>query len=498
MGLLASKGHLHDPFGTRAAGVPLTKSGRQRNVGKMLTGGGNLLPVTAVALMTLSACAEASSPQPIVNAPSPTARATPSPLVTEARTFPPPSAPSTTARVTPAGRPPGGPVFYPASATQSPITNAGAANLRARAIAGSHAPNVFAKVGESNTVSTSFLHCFAGSKVGLGAATSLQATLDHFRGGHAAGTTPFDRVSLAASVGWSASAPLQGDPPYLAKELAAIDPRFAIVMFGTNDIQTRNLDAYADNMLTLVDALLAANVVPIVSSIPPRNDDATADLEVPTYVAVARGVAQGREIPFVDLERELRALPGHGLGGDGIHMNTAPTGACDLTTGGLAYGFNVRNLVTLTAFDRLRRAAFDSAPAPDPAALVIVGTGSPTDPIVVPGLPFSDVRNTKSHGQKVAASYSCGTQNEGGPEIYYRLDLAQPTKVRAVVLDRGDADIDVHLLGASPSADRCVARDNREIVADLAAGTHWFSLDTFVSGAGKELAGEYVFVILPG
>lgn len=41
---------------SRTTGIPLTKSGRQRKVGKMLTGGGCLVPTLMVGL-TLSAIA---------------------------------------------------------------------------------------------------------------------------------------------------------------------------------------------------------------------------------------------------------------------------------------------------------------------------------------------------------------------------------------------------------------------------------------------------------
>jgi hypothetical protein len=39
---------------SRATGIPLTKSGRQRKVGRMVTGGGCLLPVLLIGLFLLA------------------------------------------------------------------------------------------------------------------------------------------------------------------------------------------------------------------------------------------------------------------------------------------------------------------------------------------------------------------------------------------------------------------------------------------------------------
>jgi hypothetical protein len=64
-----------------------------------------------------------------------------------------------------------------------------------------------------------------------------------------------------------------------------------------------------------------------------------------------------------------------------------------------------------------------------------------------------------------------------------------------MVITRGTTDVDVHLLGAAATAESCVARDDRALVATLAPGTWTFSLDTFVS-AGAARSGEYLLVIV--
>lgn len=392
------------------------------------------------------------------------------------------------------------PALYPADRTQSPLTAEVAANLRTIAARGARAEDVFAKVGDSNTVNTNYFACFAGANVDLAGRSTLQPALTFFEAGLAGTTTPFDRVSLAATVGWSAWAVLAGSPSPLAKETTAVQPRYATVMFGTNDIQARDVYRYGENLFDVADQLIAGGTIPIFSAIPPRDDDAAADLWVPRYNAVARGIAQSRQVPFVDLHRELLPLPSHGLGADGLHLNVyLSSGAargCVLTSAGLQYGHNVRNLVTLTALARARDAVAGQ-PAPDGPAAGLAGEGRLADPFVIPSLPFTDVRDTSQGGFSRLSQYSgCASgADESGREFLYKLVLTRTTNLRAFVIDRGGADIDVHLLGSAADAASCIERHDQVIARSVAAGTYYLSLDTYVS-AGAPLAGEYLLVVL--
>lgn len=388
------------------------------------------------------------------------------------------------------------PARYPNDRAHSPITPFVAESLRAvRARASDLQANVFAKIGASATASTSFLHCFAGTNVDLDG-RELDATLEHFRGGDAMGTTPFDRESECAIVGWHAGRALEGDPSALERELDAILPGFAVVMYGTNDINIVNVETYAQNLLNLADALLDRGVVPIFSTVMPRADDAEADALVDDFNLVVRAVAQARQVPMVDLERELRPLVDFGLGGDGIHPSTSPSGACVLTDESLVYGYNVRNLLTLEALDRVRRVVLEGEAAPDPAGPALEGDGSPTDPFVIDALPFLHVQSTLFSPHRNLDRYDgcMATQDESGPELLYRLELAAPTDVLIRVHDRGEVDVDVHLLD-EPTEAGCVARAHQELRASLGAGTHWIAVDTFV-GAGTERAGEFLLTVV--
>ncbi|MBH23712.1 MAG: hypothetical protein CMH57_04455 [Myxococcales bacterium] len=392
------------------------------------------------------------------------------------------------------------PAHYPPDRTHSPITPFVATHLRDIAARdpglNDHA---FAKVGDSITVSTHFLTCFAGDHVNLGDHNDLSPTLDHFLAGWADGATPFDRESLAATGGWPAFRALDGDPSPLAQEITAIQPRFAVVMFGTNDIGWDNIDRYADNMLTLTDTLTQRGVVPLLMTIPPREDTRVdGALQVPRYNAVVRAVAQARQVPLIDYHRELLPLPDRGLGTDGVHPNVFRDGGargCDLTAAGLRFGYNVRNLVALQGLRRAREAVLEPTPAPDSPDAPLRGDGSPQTPFVIDQLPFSDLRDTSRSPHRALDTYTgCGaTQDESGPEIYYRLSLSRRATVRAMVLDRGDVDIDLHLL-TGLSADSCLERAHTALSATLEPGDYTFVLDTWVGA--EERSGEFLFVVL--
>lgn len=378
---------------------------------------------------------------------------------------------------------------YPTGRTQSPLTAELVQHLRDVHGKATGRDNVFAKVGDSHTVTTSYLGCFGGTSVDLGG-RDLGATVAHFAAGDAAGTSPYARVSAAAKIGWSAFQVLAGSPSPLDQELAAITPAFATVMFGTNDIGYMRIDRYGQNLATIADSLLAQGIIPVFSTIPPRDDDPAADAEVPRYNAVARGIAQTRGIPLVDLHRELLPLPGHGLAGDGVHLQTYSGGACKLTAAGLSFGNNTRNLAVLESLDRVRRTVLAGEAAPDADAPRLAGSGSPEDPFVIGALPFADRRDTSKDGVDAITTYSCAPQDEHGNELYYKLELTAPAMIHAYAIDT-DADVDIHVLAVTPTADACIARGDTAVDKQLAAGTYYIVADTF---AGK--AGDYTIVVM--
>ena len=401
----------------------------------------------------------------------------------------------------PDGGPPpdGAPAGYPArygQTTHSPLTPYVAAGLRAIV---NNTPGqedrAFSKIGNSITVSSFFLHCLAQSSVDLGAYSALSPTHQHFLLDLGGGVTSYDRQSLCAVVGWPAHNAVAGSPSPLEQEVAAVAPRFAVVMYGTNDIGWNNIWQYAGAMLEITDTLVASGVIPLLTLIPPRDDSASADLEVPRYNAVVRGIGQARQVPVIDLHRELMQVPGHGMAPDGVHLDATGSG-CDFSAAGLQHGYNIRSLLTLQALDRVKRVVLDGAPTPDPPGPMLAGDGTKASPLVIDALPFTDARDTGGWTQRTIDSYACApSTNESGPEYFYRLELAQATSIRAMVFDGENVDIDLHLLDSSGGGAGCLYRNDKEISATLQPGTYYLVLDTYVS-SGVEKVGEYLLVVM--
>ena len=384
--------------------------------------------------------------------------------------------------------------LYPPETTHSPLTPFVADRLRDVMDRSTGQDDVFMKVGASGTVSRNYLYCFADAPE-LAPYDGLQPGLDHFLAGDAEGDTPFDRTTLAAKVGMSAGWAISGSPSPVEQEIAAIDPAFALIAYGANDMQlgTTYRSAsygYADNLLTLVDDLLDQGIVPVVSGTPQRLDRDDAYLWVPTYTAIARGVAQARQVPFLDLHEAYADLTNWGLSGDGLHGNISPDGGCVFDTDNLDYRANTRNLISLQVLNRLHGVVLEGGAAPD-SAEVLEGDGSPEAPFRA-STSFSHLADTRESPHDDIDVYDCDDADESGPEWWYELTLDETTAIRAMVFDRGEVDIDLHLLDADGD---CLERAHQVIETTLAAGTYRFSLDTWVNSSGSEKGGEYLFLL---
>lgn len=396
------------------------------------------------------------------------------------------------------------PIRYPAGRVHSPVTAYVADQWRAYAEASADPfEDLFFKAGASSTVSPNTLFCFeTDDSTDLGRHMALAPALAYFRGGDAGGTSPFGRSSLAAESGRSAAWVMGGDPSPFEQEWAAIAPRFGLVHYGTNDM---NLGAtygsamvpFHDAMMELIDEALSRGTVPVLFGITRRGDSPAADLWVESYNALIRGMAQSRQLPFIDLYEAIDPLPEHGLRGDGLHLRAFGEGACRLTEEGLMWGYNMRNLVALQGLDRAMAVVVDDAPSLDEDAPLFVGDGTPEDPLRIDDFPFAHAGDTsRASTQAIDAYPPCDDADESGPEVRYRVELDEPTALRVMVLDRPDVDVDVHIVEADGDGETCVARGDRRIEGELPAGMWDIVVDTWSDG-GEAFVGEYLLVVLP-
>jgi hypothetical protein len=219
--------------------------------------------------------------------------------------------------------------------------------------------NVFAKIGDSITARPDFLTDLGLGRYDLGQYGGLSGAIAFYSSTALPPdqTNSFSRVSDTAVGGWRCSDAL-GPPDSIALELGEIHPAYAIVMFGTNDLETLTavqFQPWLDRVLVDVES---AGTVAILSTIPDRVDFTDAHTRVLAFNDIVRGVASAHHAPLVDLFVALDPLPGHGLSSDGVHPSSEPidggTTSTDFTTNGLTYGYAQRNLIVLQILDRLR------------------------------------------------------------------------------------------------------------------------------------------------
>jgi len=341
-------------------------------------------------------------------------------------------------------------LLYAQGQRHSPITADLAARLQQ--VAGGTS-NVFAKIGDSITDTPSFAACFDGA-VDYGSHGALADEVAYFKLGRIIGATPFSRVSESAHGGWTTSQVLDGEPSPLERELAAASPNIAVILLGTNDNRYgRTLEQFAGDLWTSVDHLLASGVVPLLSTLPPMLSYPEADARVPAFNDIVRAIAQGRQIPLVDLYGALVPLPNNGLSSDGIHPSVAPAGACQLTSEALGYGYNARNLLTLEALARIR-AALAGTPS-DGSLAVRAGQGTLVDPFRMP-LPIADLGDTRAKPNAAA----CGSVSSG---VVYEIELAAASTVEVKLI--GNARVIQIEAGGT-----CVVDGDGSVQAMLPAG----------------------------
>ncbi len=345
---------------------------------------------------------------------------------------------------------------------------------RAREVA-SRAPDLrddrVAKMGGSSVESRAFLHCFDSAEVELAGRDELLPTLEAFRR-PSSGATSFARASLATKVGWSIRHAMGGRPPYVHRELTALRPRWALALFGSNDVEGRDDHRYAERLDGLVAAVTGRGVVPILGSIPPRGQrDREMNRWVERYNRVAWAVAAAHRLPFIDFHQVLARLPGSGLAADGVHPNVyvrrAHSYACDFSEEGLAFGQNQRNLLVLQMLDRLRRAFVGGQPEA-PARPALAGAGTVEAPYRLAEVPFARRIGAAELARSALSGYAGACAHEGaGAETVFRVRVDAPTRLWVSAYGLGPVAARVFLLGESPRPDACLGAADSDGVLSL-------------------------------
>lgn len=250
---------------------------------------------------------------------------------------------------------------------------------------------VFAKVGDSNTAIVDFLVPIGCGDVRYGPwEDELRPIVERWSAVPVVAgyeekdcdrSNSFTRVGAAAFPGWRTGDLLRGHhpradmcrPPEDAAvrcELSQIRPSVALVMVGTNDmllddqtIDPSGLEHFRPRLRRLLDEILARDVVPVVSTLPPRRHPGPhTEYLPPLWNEAIIEIAAEYGLPVWNYFLDLQDVPQFGMSFDWLHPSPAPTGAGDLRDGAMRWGFNVRNLGALRVLEKLTRIVIDDGP----------------------------------------------------------------------------------------------------------------------------------------
>lgn len=223
--------------------------------------------------------------------------------------------------------------------------------------------NVFAKVGDSITVSYHMLQPIGEGHYELGDYDYLQPAIDFFSEADVHGTNAFAATSVTAQVGWTAAAVLMpqfADPSQcqlnespLVCEYRLTQPAFALIMLGTNDTGYVPAVDYQHNLERIIDISIEMGVVPVLSTIPPRTGYEDTVLR---FNQIVRDVARRYDIPLWDYHYAMAYFENTSLTYDGVHPSLPPRGHDDVAIfkqANLPYGYVLRNLSALHVLDAL-------------------------------------------------------------------------------------------------------------------------------------------------
>jgi len=161
--------------------------------------------------------------------------------------------------------------------------------------------------------------------------------------------------------------------------LRRLNPETALIMFGTNDLHTLELDEYRDKLRAVVQKCLENGTVVILSTIPPRHGFAE---KAALFAQAEREIARDLKVPLVDFHREiLKRRPedwdgamekfssweGYDvptlLSRDGVHPSYPQRYQGDFSEEALnCCGYGLRNYLTLLKYAEVVRALFQELP----------------------------------------------------------------------------------------------------------------------------------------
>jgi uncharacterized protein YraI len=219
--------------------------------------------------------------------------------------------------------------------------------------------HILLKVGDCNSEYWDFLGPFGNGNYDLGAYSSLESTVEFFRGS-------FAQTSITAHGGYTVLSTL--DPMWAGNghclpnetplncELRTRRPAVAVMMFGPNDVFHLTTAQFDSAVRQVVNTTLENGTIPVLTTFTWCRSDQFNQVGLDFNMSLVR-IAQDYDIPLINFWRAAQSLPRCGLLDD-THLSTPV-----MTTSGYfngeeqRTGQTLRNLITLQTLDAIRAVA---------------------------------------------------------------------------------------------------------------------------------------------
>jgi hypothetical protein len=221
----------------------------------------------------------------------------------------------------------------------------------------------FIQIGDSNSASQAYLGLIGQGNYTLGSYGYLQATIDYFRGG---GINSFsEKVQTAQSGNLTTTIidPIFGDPRFcpgtspLDCEISRTNPSIAIIYLGAADRQSIDHGTYYDAMRSIVERLVANNVLPILTLMPTKPHPQRPELKGMEFNMIMLDIARQFDIPVINMWASVRDLPENGMQNDLLHFTYSGNAYLNFAGDETIWGYTRWTLEVLKTLHALRQAA---------------------------------------------------------------------------------------------------------------------------------------------
>ena len=244
-----------------------------------------------------------------------------------------------------------------------PTISANAVAIYKRGIEQGRNPQHFIQIGDSNSASQAYLGLIGQGSYTLGSYGYLQPTIDYFIGGGINSFTLKPQTAQSGNLTTTIIDPIFADPRYcpgaapLDCEINRTNPSIAIIYLGAADRQTIDHETYYNALQTIVDRLVANNVLPILTLMPTKPHPQRPELKGMEFNMIMLDIARKYDIPVINMWAAVRDLPEYGMQDDLLHFTYSHTDFMNFAGDENVWGYTRWNLEVLKTLYALRQAA---------------------------------------------------------------------------------------------------------------------------------------------